>query len=308
MKSSWKLGQLAGIDVYVHWSFLLVPAWLGILTLFGGGTVASLLGALALIGTVFGCVVLHELGHALAARHYGIQTRDITLLPIGGVARLERMPTKPLQEIAVALAGPAVNVVIAAALFAGLALSGQVSVSSLTTGSAGMLITQLMWINLVLALFNLLPAFPLDGGRVFRAALSLALPYERATQIAAVVGQALGIALVALGLLSNWMLMLVGVFVFLAAGAEAEMVRSRSVMGTAEISEDSPLVLLPARAPVRLTAQWLFQSQQQRFPVLDRTRVVGVLSREELYRALFSGRGERPVGDLIVGRTVWRSP
>jgi Zn-dependent protease len=182
----------------------------------------------ALILSVFGIVVLHELGHALTARRFGIKTRDITLLPIGGVAQLERMPDDPKQELLVALAGPAVNVVLAAALFALIALTGGSLEGGLTTGS---FLAQLLWVNVSLAVFNLLPAFPMDGGRVLRAALAMKTSSLRATQIAATVGRGMAWVLGGLGLFFNPMLVLVAFFVWMGATGEQAMAERRADLG-----------------------------------------------------------------------------
>ncbi len=177
----------------MHWTFLILIGWIFMLYLGQGHGVGFALRSVGFILAVFGCVVLHELGHALTAHVHGIQTRDITLLPIGGVARLQRMPREPLQELWVALAGPAVNVVIAGLLWSYLFLTGGLaSPPGLLNGTAGFLI-QLAYANIFLVGFNLLPAFPMDGGRVLRSLLATRLDYARATEIAARVGQALAI-------------------------------------------------------------------------------------------------------------------
>src|SRR5215216_1865032 len=172
MKWQWKLGRFAGIDVYVHATFLLLIGWVGYSHWLENQNWAEVLSGIHFILALFLCVVLHEYGHALTARRYGIKTRDITLYPIGGVARLERMPDKPIEELWVALMGPAVNVVIAALLFAYLsATNGLVPLSNLTIAS-GSFAERLMMVNVSLVLFNLIPAFPMDGGRVLRALLA----------------------------------------------------------------------------------------------------------------------------------------
>lgn len=223
----WKLGRLAGISVYVHWSFWILPAWILLSTIRGGsGLVAGLL-AVIFVFAIFGCVVLHELGHALMARHYRIGTRNITLYPIGGVASLERMPTRPSQELAIALAGPAVNVAIAAVLFAVALLAGFGSLVPAGDVIGGSFLSSLMLVNVFLAIFNLLPAFPMDGGRVLRAFLAMQMPYAKATNIAARVGQAVAVLLGIIGLFWGGTLILVAVFVFLAAQAELTMARMR---------------------------------------------------------------------------------
>jgi len=232
MRWSLKLGTISGIRLYLHWTFLILLGAVFFYDLGGIGLPAAaqrLLFVLAL----FACIVLHELGHALAARKYGIPTRDITLLPIGGVARLERMPREPKQELWVALAGPLVNVGIAAALFLVL-VAIRISGTSFLASQAAFL-RPLMWINLFLIAFNLLPAFPMDGGRVLRALLAQRLEYVRATRIAARIGQVMAILFILAGLHSlvfaggradghpSPMLALIGVFIFFGARNEAHI-------------------------------------------------------------------------------------
>ena len=229
MFGSWKLGKIAGIDTFVHGTFWLLP----LLVLFNGsanGSSADEVGLdLALVFGVFACVLLHELGHALAARYYGIRTANITLYPIGGIARLERMPESPGREIAVALAGPMVNIIIAGGLFLGILASNLVVPGSWTTPGFDFFeqfLARLFFANLFLAAFNLLPAFPMDGGRVFRAFLSLRLSRVRATEVAVFVGGLMALGFFALGLYaSHPMLMLLAVAVFLMGKAELAQVR-----------------------------------------------------------------------------------
>jgi len=238
-----KLGRLAGIGVYVHWSFWILPVWILLSTVSNGSGWAAGLSAVIFVFAIFGCVVLHELGHALMARHYRIGTRDITLYPIGGVASLERMPTRPSQELAIALAGPAINVAIAVALFAGALLTGPGNLAPVGDLIGGPFLSNLMWVNVALAVFNLLPAFPMDGGRVLRAFLAMQMPYVKATTTAARVGQVVAILLGILGLFSGGTLVLVAVFVFLAAQAELTMARIR------ESRMNAPPVLEPFSTP-----------------------------------------------------------
>lgn len=212
MAWSWKIGRFAGVDAHVHASFLLLVAWAAWAAYAGAGTgLAVVLGVLFLLA-VFGSVLLHELGHALVARRFGIQTRRIVLLPIGGIAQLEGQPRSPRQELAIALAGPAVNLVIAAGLFVVGGLAG------IPSGYG--LLGSLMLANLSLALFNLVPAFPMDGGRALRAVLAMRVGGRRATEIAAQVGKIAAIAFGIIGLFTNPMLLLIAVFVWFAASAE----------------------------------------------------------------------------------------
>jgi Zn-dependent protease len=255
MRTSWKIGTAFGIGIYVHITFLLLPLYV----LFENGTQAGLpvIGfMMALLAALFGCVVLHELGHALMARHFGIGTRDITLYPIGGVARLEGLGKRPIQELCIALAGPAVNVVIAALLFV------LIPVLGLTQSSNGgayfaeiparpleTFAIFLLGANLLMVLFNLIPAFPMDGGRVFRALLSMNLGQLRATEIAARVGSVLAVLMfLAPFLPSHWLplfhspfLAVIAVFIWFAGQQELYAVRMRERLRTAE-----PIDVLPA--------------------------------------------------------------
>lgn len=301
MFRSLRLGSLAGIDIYVHWTFLLLLGFFLLSGLAAGqGAVAALLNV-AFVVTLFGCVVLHELGHALAARRYGIPTRDITLLPIGGVARLERMPRQPLQELVVALAGPAVNVAIAAVLAALLWPAG--GWQGLLTG--GSFLHKLLQVNVMLVAFNLLPAFPMDGGRVLRSLLALRMDYVRATDIAAGVGQAMAVLFGLLGLLvlGNPLLVLVGVFIFLGAGAEARQARlqpldaqSQPLPATVADVMIRRVRTLPGYLRVDQVPEDYLRGGQRDFPVIEDQRLVGLLRREDLLGSLASGY--RRVGEL----------
>lgn len=221
MRWSFQLARLAGIDVRIHATFFLLLAWFAYVYYAEGGFGAMVVG-LSFIILLFVCVILHEFGHALAARAYGINTPDITLLPIGGIARLERMPDKPWQELVVALAGPAVNVVIALGLFIVLGrFLGMGDLQDMAEGR-GNLLAKLLAINVMLVVFNMLPAFPMDGGRVLRSLLAMRLKHARATQIAAGVGQGVAVLFGVLALFgSNPFLLFIAVFVFFGARAEA---------------------------------------------------------------------------------------
>jgi Zn-dependent protease len=223
MFSSFRLGRVAGIDLYVHVTFFLLLAWVGYANYAAHRQIADALRGIGFILALFVIVVLHELGHALAARYYGIRTRDITLLPIGGVARLERMPREPKQELVVALAGPAVNVVLAAAFFVGIAVNRQLAPAEEMLTVGAQIVDQLFWINVTLTVFNLLPAFPMDGGRVLRALLAMKLTYVRATQVAARVGQFMAIVFAVLSFFLSPMLLLIALFVWMGAAAEAKV-------------------------------------------------------------------------------------
>lgn len=222
MTGSWRLGKIAGIDVFVHATFFILVAWVALSAYLPRGSAAAAANGVASILTVFGVVVLHELGHDLVARRFGIATREITLLPIGGISRLERMPEDPRQELQVALAGPAVNVGLAAAAHAALLVFGSGPIDHMSFVEGGFL-ARLFAINVSLALFNLLPAFPMDGGRVFRALLALRMDRVRATAVAARTGQAMALLFGVAGLFFNPLLVLIALFVWTGAAQEASL-------------------------------------------------------------------------------------
>ena len=293
MKWSWKIGEFAGIGVYMHATFLLLIGWIALTNLWAGGTAASALQGVLFILLLFACVVAHEYGHALTARRYGIKTRDITLLPIGGVARLERMPDQPIQELWVALAGPAVNVVIAVLLFAWLLLSGGLAPLDTLSVTGGSLLERLMVVNISLVLFNLLPAFPMDGGRVVRALLALRLEYSRVTQIAATLGQGMALLLGLIGLFTNPLLIFTALFVWIGAAQESGMAQVKSALAgiplrRAMITDFRSLT--PEDALSR-AVDLVLAGAQQDFPVVSGSRVAGILTRSDLLVALRQ-RGE----------------
>jgi len=302
MKWSYKLGRILGIDVFLHVTFLLLLAFIGVVQWLQGRNIAAALAGVAFFACLFLCVLLHEFGHALAARQYGIATRDITLLPIGGVARLERMPDKPAQELVVALAGPLVNVVIAAGLVVGLVLSGKwqplLEVSSLQGGFA----QRLMLVNLFLVLFNLLPAFPMDGGRVLRSLLAMRLPYARATNIAAAIGKGMAIVFGFVGLFLNPMLLLIALFVWIGATQEASAVEMRASFEGVLVREAmlTDYRTLSPQDPLTTATQLLLAGSQQDFPVVEHGRAVGLLRHADLFRALRERGDATSVGSVMV--------
>lgn len=298
---SWSipLGRVLGTEIRLHLTFLLLLAWIGVAHGIQGGSAAALDGVLY-ISLIFACVLLHEFGHVLAARRYGIATPDITLLPIGGVARLERIPEKPAEELVVALAGPAVNLVIAAIL---LTLLGGVASLDAMAGiedPGHSMLARLFWVNVVLAGFNLLvPAFPMDGGRVLRALLSTRLDRRRATDIAARIGQVLAFGLGFLGLVGGApLLVFVALFVWLGAGAESHAVRLREV-ARGMVAADAMITrfeTLPVAATIGDAVELLLRSAQTEFPVVDGAgRLRGVLTRSDLIRALRDAGPDLPV-------------
>jgi Zn-dependent protease len=301
MKSGLNLGRWFGIDVIVHWTFLLLIGLLVFAQLVSGAAWTAVLGSTTLLLAVFLCVLLHEFGHALTARAFGIRTHDITLLPIGGLARLERIPENPWQEFWIALAGPAVNVAIVAVLMPVAAALGGIQDLLRSDLTAVGFLTQLISINVALVAFNLLPAFPMDGGRVLRAVLAMFLPYAKATNIAAACGQVMAVLFGIVGFFTNWMLMLVAFFVYFAARGEAQHVRTRSLVRGARVREAMVPRFrgLEPGLSLRAAVAELLADHQQDFPVVERGQVVGVLHRADLLSGIAQGRWEATVGDTM---------
>lgn len=301
MKSGLYLGRWFGIDVIVHWTFLLLIGLLVVAQLLTGAAWAAVAGSTTLLMAVFLCVLLHEFGHALTARAFGIRTHNITLLPIGGLARLERIPENPWQEFWIALAGPAVNVAIVAVLLPVAAALGSVRELVRSDLTAGGFLTQLISINVALVVFNLLPAFPMDGGRVLRAVLAMFLPYARATNIAAACGQVMAVLFGIVGFFTNWMLMLVAFFVYFAARGEAQHVQMRSLVRGARVREAMVPRFrgLDPEMSLRAAVDELLADHQQDFPVVERGQVIGVLHRVDLLAGLAQGRFDATVRDVM---------
>ncbi len=301
MKWSWRIGEFRGIGVYVHATFLILIGFIVLSHWSSGSSVAKTLEGVAFILALFGCVVLHEFGHALMAARYGIKTRDITLLPIGGLARLERIPDEPLQELWVALAGPAVNVVIAAMLLVALQFTDSwTPLEELSMGS-GPFLQRIMLVNVILALFNMLPAFPMDGGRVLRALLATRLEYTQATNIAANIGQMMALAFGFLGFFFNPFLIFIALFVWIGAAQEASIVQMKSALAGIPIMRAmiTDFHSLGSRDPLAHAIEHTLAGTQQDFPVVDDGQVVGVLTRKDLLAALTRHGPDAPVGEAM---------
>ncbi len=302
MSWSWKLGRVAGIPIYVHWTFVILIASLVVgywvesrdlrTALEGGGFILSL----------FGCVVLHELGHALTARQFGVPTTDITLLPIGGVARLQRIPERPIQELLIALAGPAVNVVIVGILFFVFQVRFPGDVTDRQHLVQARFWPKILEVNAFLAGFNLLPAFPMDGGRVLRALLAMRLPYAKATRLAASVGQMMAMAFGLFGLSGGSpILLLIAIFVWIGAEAEARQVEERIALKnvpvrTAMLTDYRTLTPFDTLGHA---ADLLLAGTQHDFPIVAASdhSFRGLLTRAELLAGLTRAGRDALVGD-----------
>jgi Zn-dependent protease/CBS domain-containing protein len=302
MRWSIKIARVAGTEVRIHITFLLFLAWIAFTYFKIGGSSAAIEGVLFILA-LFGCVLLHEFGHVLAARRFGISTPDITLLPIGGVARLQRMPDQPWQELIVAVAGPMVNVIIAGALLLYLGPIDKLALIERIHDPRFAFLAKLASVNIWMILFNLIPAFPMDGGRILRSLLAMALPYGRATQIAAWIGQALAFVFGFIGLFFHHPLLLfIALFVFLGAQQEAAMAQIKDVMHNLPVSAAmvTHFVTLPAQATLDDAIEALLRTSQHEFPVIDHSgHVLGMLTRDDMIAALKRQGPTTPVTDVM---------
>jgi Zn-dependent protease/CBS domain-containing protein len=300
MKWSLYIGRFFGIGVYLHVTFLLLLGFIAT-----GQWLAdpdSVLTGVGLYVAVFGCVLLHEFGHALTARRFGIQTKDITLLPIGGVARLERLPEKPWHEFLVTIAGPAVNLVIALLLLPFVLLQGGFKGPVTFPPSEGPFIETLLLLNLWLVAFNLLPAFPMDGGRVLRSLLSMKLGNMRATAIAAKTGQVMAVLFVMAGvLLPQVFLIVIAFFVWSGAAQENRFAQVRDIFrgATTGSAMQTNLVTLEPNDTLARAAHVFMQSPQAGYPVLYFGRPVGVLLPSDLVSAVNSRHFSAPLAEAM---------
>jgi Zn-dependent protease/CBS domain-containing protein len=309
MGGSFRIGRAFGIDVKVHWTFFLLLAFFAFAAYQNSGSWLSALVTVGIIVALFVCVLLHEYGHSLVAQRLGIEIGDITLLPIGGLARLKSLPEKPWDEVKIAIAGPLVNVVLAPIFFGiALLLGGSLAMPPNLLGgvqSAGQVFVYLGFINVALVLFNLIPAFPMDGGRVLRGLLATRLGPVRATDIASAVGQFFAAAFFLVGLLSgNLLLALVAVFIFFGASGEAQMVRQRETMRGLTVSD----VMGSRRRTETVTPYHTFgqvldlviHGYQEDFPVVDESgNLAGMLTRNEIMAAAHSPDRYASVRDVM---------
>ena len=301
MPWSISVARIAGTEVRIHMTFLLLLVWIGAAQWRAGGQSAALEGVLFIV-LLFACVLAHEFGHILVARRYGIRTPEVTLWPIGGVASLERIPDKPREELAVAVAGPLVNVAIAAALILFLGLSiGTAATTALENPHAGIM-ARLAAANIFLVVFNMIPAFPMDGGRVLRALLAMRMNYADATRTAARIGQGAAFLFALLGLFGNPMLIVIALFVYLAASAEAQDVSFRGATQGLPVHAGmvSPVETLSTSSTLDDAVDLMLRTAQKEFPVVDGAGYPrGLLTRDGLIVALRQGGPATPVLDVM---------
>lgn len=308
MRWSIPIGRVFGITLRLHVTFLIFLAFIA----YGGFMDEGLNGAgwaVAMFSSIFACIALHELGHSVVAQQFGVQVKSITLLPIGGVAALRSIPENPWHEIAITLAGPMVNAAIACALIPFTGTPSHLLLLATPHDLHGLLVT-LTQANITLFLFNLIPAFPMDGGRLLRATLALVLPYRRATTIAATVGQGLAILFVLAGLKFSFWLVLIGAFIFMGAEGEERVVRMRSVLHDLDVEDvmSREFAVLSPADPVARGIELIYQTGQDNFPVIQDGELVGIVTRPALVEAMNARGAAVPVGQIVDPQAVVVSP
>ena len=305
MKGSLVIGKVAGIKIQIHWSFSLLVLWVLLSNVKAGGEITAGLFNVGLVLVLFICVTLHELGHALMAKHYKITTRSITLLPIGGVAALEKMPEKPAEELAVAIAGPAVNVVIASLLW--IFLPAETYMEQSAEGLERMFnepswtaFLLYVWVaNIVLVLFNLIPAFPMDGGRILRALLGFRMTRAKATDIAAKLGQAVSFLFLILGLFINPFLVVIAIFVYFGAFAENQMVQQGAQLDGHWVKEAllTDIHPIPVDATLKTAIDIMLHGTEKDFVIIDAGQVCGILLHSDIIR--YASQPDKAVSELM---------
>jgi Zn-dependent protease len=304
MKGSFNLGKIAGIGIFIHWTFSLLILFVVYVNYKAGQNVTQILWSVLFIVCIFLTVVLHELGHALTAKKFGIKTKDITLLPIGGLARLERLPEKPSEELMVAFAGPLVNIVLAfiTSLFITLPDNPEDVVAQLSDGvNANNFFLNFYLVNIVLAIFNLIPAFPMDGGRVLRALLSYKLERPLATKIAARIGQLLAMGFVFLGFFSNPFLIFIGIFVFMGAQIESEYTETKYMLKGYKVRNVlmKQYPTIDYNETLETAVKLMLDSQNKHFLVTENGIPMGTLNREQIIEGLSRKKEESGISSIM---------
>ena len=302
MGRSFLLARIAGIKILLHWTFLLLLGFIVFSEIRRGGDATAVLATVGFVVALFACVVLHELGHSLTARRYGIKTHHITLLPIGGVASLERIPENPRQELWVALAGPAVNVVIALALYPFITSFAPFSESGIGNFATSQgFLHSLFRVNVALVVFNAIPAFPMDGGRVLRALLAMRLGRVQATAVAAGLGKLIAVGFVFFGLFNSPFLVLIGIFVYFGAHSENVAVQHIDLLQgyTVRQAMMTNFVTLAPTDTVQVAADKLLSGSDQDLIVVENERAVGVMTRFLIIESLRANRAAVPVAEVM---------
>ncbi|GJM36223.1 MAG: protease [Saprospiraceae bacterium] len=306
------LGKPFGIPTTIHWTFWILIIWIIYANASQGQGRAEILWYILFVFSIFACVVLHELGHAIAARRYGIQTRSITILPIGGVASLEKIPEDPKQELVVAVAGPLVNVVIATGLWLFLSATGKLSLGmesleEVTHINGSNFFIALLSVNLLLVLFNLIPAFPMDGGRMFRALLAFKMSRVKATEWAVNVGTFFAVLFVFWGFSNNPFLIFIALFIFLSAQSELNHVRTESFLHGYKVGDIlmQDYTILQSTDPLKHAVEVLLNGQEERFLVANEQTIIGTLSKTNIIKGLTDQGEEVLIGKVMNPELVW---
>ena len=290
MKANLKLGSISGIKIIVHWTFFFLIAWIVFTEIKANGNTNSIIFNVVLLLAVFVCVVLHELGHALTAKHFGINTQKITLLPIGGVASLERIPESPKQELLVTLAGPLVNIIIAILLYIVIPVNELMRLNftetfeTLSNFTVQNFLFYLFIVNVGLVIFNIIPAFPMDGGRILRAILAIKKGRIKATQIASNIGQFIAVIFLLLGLMYNPFLVIIALFVFLGAYGENQIVQQLELIKGHSV-EEAMMINITTFKPedsIDLVVNKIVSSTETNFVVFEDYKVKGILYHKDI--------------------------
>jgi Zn-dependent protease/CBS domain-containing protein len=250
---------------------------------------------------VFSCVLIHEIGHSLIARRFGKEAKSITLLPIGGVATMEEMPEKPGQEIAMSLVGPLINLAIAGILYAIIGRWTGIGVPNLQPDSSRSFLAGLIGVNIMLAIFNLIPAFPMDGGRVLRGILAMKMDYVTATSVAVTVGQILAMSFIFYGIFFNWWIAIIGLFLYIGAGGEKQQVILKSVLHEVPASEAMTTTFRTMRPdePISKALEHFYHGCQDDFPVVGEAGIEGILTRDRILATIHDKGTKVPVSDVM---------
>jgi len=297
---SLKLGKIFGIDFRIHVTFFLLLLFIFIAGASQRGALVAL-RAVLFISAVFACVLIHELGHSLIARRFGKEAKSITLLPIGGLAMMEEMPEKPGQEIAMSLVGPFINLAIAGVLYLSVGQWSGIGTPNLFPDSAQAFFAGLIGVNIILAIFNLIPAFPMDGGRVLRGLLAMRMDFVRATSLAVFIGQAVSLFFIFFGIFFNWWLALIGFFLYMGAGTEKQQVMLRSVLNRVPAREAMATDFRSLRPEELLSRslEHIYHGCQEDFPVVGDKGIEGVLTHHRILAAIHERGLEVPVSEVM---------
>ena len=307
MKSSLQIGRVSGIKITIHWTFLLLIVWIIYRGVSSGSTTTEILWSTLFIAALFGCVILHELGHSLTAMKYQINTRRITLLPIGGVASLESMPNDPREEFMIAIAGPAVNIGIALLLYLVVPLHEYANMDAgefeqtLSSINTGNFLFYMLSANLMLAVFNMIPAFPMDGGRVLRALIAMKYDRVRATQIATRLGQFVAFLLLFMGLVYNPILILIAIFVYFGAHGENVTVQQLVLLKNYTVKDAmmTDITTFKPEDPLDKVVDVILSGTERDFVVTDGIRLAGVLLQSDLMAQQKSDMAKKRVTDVM---------